>query len=234
MVIGLACYEFINNDVKFNISQIEKALQRCQNVDLLCFGEAFLQGFDAFCWDYNVDKTIAVSQNSAEIQQIEQLSKRYATDIAFGYLEKDCDKLYSSYAVIVDGKLAYNYRRISIGWKEYTKTDDHYAEGNCVLTFPYKERSLTVALCGDVWEFPQKFQNEDILIWPVYVDFSLQEWKTEESDYAKQAQTICNNVLMVNSLLKEPPCHGGCFYFSDGTTKKKLSFDTQDVLTIEI
>lgn len=150
MVIGLACYEFINNDVKFNISQIEKALQRCQNVDLLCFGEAFLQGFDAFCWDYNVDKTIAVSQNSAEIQQIEQLSKRYATDIAFGYLEKDCDKLYSSYAVIVDGKLAYNYRRISIGWKEYTKTDDHYAEGNCVLTFPYKERSLTVALCGDV------------------------------------------------------------------------------------
>lgn len=234
MVIGLACYEFINNDVKFNISQLEKALQRCQNVDLLCFGEAFLQGFDAFCWNYNVDKTIAVSQNSAEIQQIEQLSKRYATDIAFGYLEKDCDKLYSSYAVIVDGKLAYNYRRISIGWKEYTKTDDHYAEGCNVLTFAYKGRSLTVALCGDAWEFPQKFQNEDILIWPVYVDFSLQEWKTEESDYAKQAQFICNNVLMVNSLLKEPHCHGGCFYFSDGTTKKKLSFDTQDVLTVEI
>ncbi len=235
MVIGLACYEFINNDVKFNIGQIEKALQRCKNVDLVCFGEAFLQGFDAFCWNYNVDKTIAVSQNSAEIQQIERLSKHYATDIAFGYLEKVCDKLYSSYAVVIDGKLTHNYRRISIGWKEFSKTDKHYVEGNNVLTFDYKCHNLTVALCGDVWEFPQKFKNDDILIWPVYVDFSLQEWKNEERDYAKQAQSICNNVLMVNSLLKEPSCcHGGCFYFSDGTTKKKLSFDTQDVLMVEI
>lgn len=234
MVIGLACYEFINNDVKFNISQIEKALQHAPKVDLLCFGEAFLQGFDAFCWRYDTDKTIAVSWQSAEIQQIEQLSKRYATDIAFGYLEKDGDKLFSSYAVVIDGKLAHNYRRISIGWKEYTQTDEHYVEGNSVLTFNYKGRSLTVALCGDVWEFPQKFQNEDILIWPVYVNFSLQEWITEEHDYAKQAQLVCNNVLMVNSLSNNPPCHGGCFYFSNGTTKQKLPFNTQDVLIVKV
>lgn len=234
MVIWLACYEFINNDVKFNISQIEKALQHTPKVDLLCFGEAFLQGFDAFCWSYDTDKTIAVSQQSTEIKQIEQLSKRYATDIAFGYLEKDGDKLFSSYAVVIDGKLAHNYRRISIGWKEYTQTDEHYVEGNSVLTFNYKGHNLTIALCGDVWEFPQKFQNEDILIWPVYVNFSLQEWITEEHDYAKQAQLVCNNVLMVNSLSNNPPCHGGCSYFSNGTTQQKLPFDTQDILTVKV
>lgn len=48
MKIGLASYKFINQDLSFNLSQIEKAMQAAQgSVDLLCFGETFLQGFDA-------------------------------------------------------------------------------------------------------------------------------------------------------------------------------------------
>ena len=43
--------------IAFNISQIEKALSAAQGrVDLLCFGEAFLQGFDSLSWDYETDK----------------------------------------------------------------------------------------------------------------------------------------------------------------------------------
>lgn len=48
MILGLATYKFINNDIEFNISQIEKAIKSSENIDILCFGEAFLQGFDAF------------------------------------------------------------------------------------------------------------------------------------------------------------------------------------------
>ncbi|MBQ4273255.1 MAG: carbon-nitrogen hydrolase family protein, partial [Clostridia bacterium] len=88
-------------------------MQIADGVDLLCFGEAFLQGFDAFCWSYVNDKAVAISKNSNTMQRIENLSKQYATDLAFGYLEADGDSLYSSYAVIIDGKLAFNYRRIS-------------------------------------------------------------------------------------------------------------------------
>ena len=43
--IGLASYRFVNNDMRFNISQIEKGMKAAQGkADLLCFGEAFLQG----------------------------------------------------------------------------------------------------------------------------------------------------------------------------------------------
>lgn len=60
MYIGLAEYKFINNDIEFNISQIEKALQSSNNIDMLCFGETFLQGFDSFNWNYELDKEIAI------------------------------------------------------------------------------------------------------------------------------------------------------------------------------
>ena len=48
MRIGLASYEVKNKDVAFNLSQMERAMEKAQGkVELLCFGEAFLQGFDA-------------------------------------------------------------------------------------------------------------------------------------------------------------------------------------------
>lgn len=48
MRIGLASYEVKNKDVAFNLSQMERAMEKARGkVELLCFGEAFLQGFDA-------------------------------------------------------------------------------------------------------------------------------------------------------------------------------------------
>ena len=75
MKIGLAAYKFINNDIDFNISQIEKALQSSNNLDMLCFGEAFLQGFDAFNWNYDNDKKIAISKDSNIMKRLETMSK---------------------------------------------------------------------------------------------------------------------------------------------------------------
>ena len=52
MRIALASARVRNNDMAFNLSQMRKymAQAREQNADLVCFGEAFLQGFDAlFC-----------------------------------------------------------------------------------------------------------------------------------------------------------------------------------------
>lgn len=234
MVIGLASYKFINNDIEFNIRQIEKALQTTEKVDLLCFGEAFVQGFDALSWNYASDKTIAISKDSSIMKRLERLSKQYDTDLAFGYLEIDGEILYSSFAVVINGKLAFNYRRISVGWKEYFLTDQHYQEGTEVLTFAYKEHNITVALCGDLWEYPQKFESDDILIWPVYVNFTVDEWAEEETAYAKQALLACNHTLMINSLSERPACHGGCFYFIGGRIHQKLSFDTEGVLLVKI
>lgn len=234
MYIGLAAYKFINNDIEFNISQIEKALQSSNNIDILCFGEAFLQGFDAFNWNYDNDKKIAISKDSNIMKRLEKLSKEYNIDLAFGYLEIENDNLYSSYAIIINGKLAYNYRRITVGWKEYLLTDHHYKEGNGVLNFDYKDNSITIALCGDMWDCPDKFKSNDLLIWPVYVNFTIEEWKDEEIQYAKQALLACKNTLMINSLSENPESYGGCFYFKNGEIKEKLNYSIEGILIIEI
>lgn len=234
MILGLAAYKFINNEIEFNIKQIEKAIRSSKNIDMLCFGEAFLQGFDAFKWDYAKDKNIAISKDSNIMKSLEKMSKDYNIDLAFGYLEIDEDELYSSYAIIINGKLSYNYRRITIGWKEYFKTDFHYKEGKDILTFNYKGHNITIALCGDLWECPEKFKTDGILIWPVYVNFTIEEWKVEEIEYAKQALKACNNALMINSLSVNPNCYGGCFYFQNGKILKKLDFDTEGIISIKL
>ncbi|MBQ9580267.1 MAG: carbon-nitrogen hydrolase family protein, partial [Lachnospiraceae bacterium] len=55
--IALAAYKFINNDIEHNMGKIEKALKEVSGkVDLVCFGETFLQGFDSLNWNYGHDK----------------------------------------------------------------------------------------------------------------------------------------------------------------------------------
>lgn len=235
MIIGLASYKFINNDIQFNISQMEKAIKECnEKVDLLCFGEIFLQGFDSLTWKYEKDKEIAVSKDSITIQRIKDLSIKYNIDIAFGYIEIEDEKLYSSYAVIVKGELVANYRRITKNWKEYSITDEHYQEGKQITTFEYKDQKLSIALCGDLWICPEKFKTNNLLLWLIYVNFTLDEWKIEEQKYAKQAQKVSNNVLMVNSLSEEPISYGGSFYFKDGRIEQKLDYRNEKVLFVEI
>ena len=71
MRIGLAPYRFINSNVEYNICQVEKALKEASSkVDMLLFGETFLQGFDALTWEYNKDALIAVSQHSLEMTRL--------------------------------------------------------------------------------------------------------------------------------------------------------------------
>ena len=130
MKIGLAVYEFRNRDTAFNLSQMERAMRSARGkADLLCFGEAFLQGFDAFDWTYEADRERAVPADAEIIKRLCGMTARYGVDLLFGYLERAEDALYSSCAVLAEGKLIHNYRRISKGWKEYTRTDGHYREG---------------------------------------------------------------------------------------------------------
>ena len=240
MRFGLASYEFRNNDISFNLSQIEKAIKEAKekDVQLLCFGETFLQGFESLKWKYEDDKQVAVSLDSDEIYYIKELSRKYEIDLFVGYVELEPadEKLYSSYVLIESGRVKYNYRRISKNWKEYEKTDEHYCEGDTVEDIAYRGIKLSTGLCGDLWIFPERFKTDSILIWPVFVDFSLEEWKTEMLDYAQQANLISKNVLMVNSICKDEICvsHGGAFYLKNGEIMDKTKFDNEQVLVVEI
>lgn len=236
MKIGLVQYRSINNDIPFNLSQIERAAKACAGtVDLLCFGEAFLQGFDSLSWKYEEDKNVAVTKDSPEMQTVCDWSKEYGVAIAFGYIERENDTLYSSYAFIEDGELSRNYRRISIGWKDSSKTDRHYSEGEDVETFSFRGHAFEIALCGDLWDVTwEKFRTYAIILWPVYVNFSLEEWQEEEKEYAQQASRIARRVLMVNSLSEDPVSHGGTFDLNSGEIRNKVPYDVEDILMVEL
>ena len=236
MRIGLVSYRCENRNVSFNISQIERAMKHSLGkVDLLCFGEAFLQGFDALSWNYDTDQSIALALSSEAIIQLCDWTVRYGISLITGYIEKAQERLYSSCVVLSDGKIVHNYRRISKGWKEYSITDGHYCEGTEVGSFQLNGKEFCIALCGDLWDFPDRFRTEHLLLWPIYVNYTPEEWNSGMLDeYAAQAALAAKDVLMINPIDNEPENHGGAFHFRDGQTVKRLPFDKEEILFVNI
>lgn len=232
MRIGLAPYECRINDIEFNLSQIEKALKESGNADLVCFGEAFLQGFGAVTSEYEEDIQMAVEQDSLTMNRIKDLSVKYQKAVMTGYIEKENADIYSSCALVEDGKIVYNYRRISKNWKDYEITNEHYKEGKISSPFQFHGIEMNVALCGDLWIFQESFKSKGVFLWPVYVNFDLDE--AEAGEYAKQAQIACEKTLLVNPISKDPLSRGGAFYFEKGEIRKKAALDKEEVLIIEV
>lgn len=237
MKIALASQEFIDNNLEFNLNKLVMAMKEAKDkgADLISFGEAFLQGFDAFSWEFENDKKIAISQNSLVMKQLQQHTKNIGIDLFVGYLEIEDETLYSSYALIEDGVITYNYRRISKGWKEYYRTDEHYKEGTESILFNYRGKKCLASLCGDLWDYPEKFKLEqDILFWPIYVDFSIEEWKQNAIDeYKVQASETGSDVLMVNSVCR-PTGFGGCFHFKDNQIIQMLMPGNEGLLIVDV
>ena len=80
MRIGLVSYRCENRNVAFNLKQIETAMQRAQgSADFLCFGEAFLQGFECLDWEYKKDRNMALALTSEEITLIRKWTVQYGS-----------------------------------------------------------------------------------------------------------------------------------------------------------
>ena len=245
MKIALAGVRFRNGDIDFNMQQIRRFMQGAarQGAQLVCFGEAFLQGFDAFSWTYENDRDIAVSLQDEVFARLLSFTEEFGIDLLLGFLEREGDKLYSSCVLLGDGKMYAHYRRISIGWKEYTLTDNHYCEGDAVETFDYRGRKCAIALCGDLWDTTATMfkQDQEVLFWPVYINFSSEEWygsANERQAYADKAAEFGGNVLMINCVdetdASETPALGGCFWFRDGGIEAEWPLGSEGMLTIDI
>ena len=237
MRIALASARTMNRDIRYNLSQMEHYMADAQKkgAELVCFGETFLQGFDSPSWCFENDRAIAISTDSTVFSEICHMSMQYEIDVLFGYVELDGDLIYSSCALISSGKLHQNYRRISKGWKEYTKTDEHYREGDTVEVFHYKGKKCVIGLCGDLWDFPDHFNlDEDLLFWPVYVSWTVEEWENSiRSEYAEQAGRCCPNTLYINSIC-ECEALGGAAFFEKGTVKQELQINNEGLLLVEV
>ena len=237
MKIALVVAEIVDGNIEFNLSQMERFAKdsRRAGADLGCFGEAFLQGFNALSWQFDQDKNVAVATDSKIFSRIISLTKEIGIDILFGYNELDGEDIYSSCVLIENGGIIHNYRRISMGWKESSKTDGHYKEGNSVEVFDYKGKKCAIGLCGDLWDFPERFNlGEDVLFWPVYVSWTKEEWENGgKMEYAEQAKMCCPKTLYVNSICKED-AFGGAVFFVDGQIQRELAIYNEGILFVEI
>ena len=236
MRIGLVSFRCENGNISFNLGQIERAMAEAQGkAELLCFGEAFLQGFDSLCWDYEIDKAMAVERSAALIRRLCRLTARYGIALLVGYYEKERARIYSSCAVMADGEMVHNYRRISEGWKARSKADAHFCEGTETGDFRLFGKKMRIALCGDLWECPERFQTEQLLIWPVYVNFTPRAWENGLLyDYAAEAFLAAPDTLLINSLDTKPVNHGGAFRFQHGQVTERIPFDREAILLVDV
>lgn len=237
MKIALAPVKLKNKDVAFNMSQIKHYMQQAKenNAILICFGESYLQGFHCLTWNYDVDCKIAISVHSPIFQLLLNLTKEIGIDLLIGFYELDINSIYSSCALLSNGKIFHKYRYISKGWKNTSKADAHYREGNTVTCFTYHDKKCLLALCGDVWDQPKRFSlGQDLFFWLVYVGWTKEKWNSSEKNaYAKQAKYCCKTTLYVNSICIND-ANGGAALWMDGTIQAEVPMDTEKLLIVEI
>ena len=95
MKIALASARIRDRDIAYNLSQMERYMveARENGAELVCFGETFLQGFDALTWRFAEDRAMAVSTDSPLFAEICRLSAKHGIDLLFGYEELGGDAL---------------------------------------------------------------------------------------------------------------------------------------------
>ena len=244
MKCALASMGFINEDIEYNKNVIiQTMIKYAKDVDIVIFGEAFLQGFYGATFEVEHDSGLAISQDDSIIKEIGSVAKEYGVAVSFGFIEKAEDLFYSSQITIgSNGKVIDVYRRISPGWKEVT-ANEQYCEGKEFKTFEYKEQRIVVGLCGDLWfdENVVEIKNlsPDIVFWPVYTDFNYNEWnKSMKYEYAEQAGKVGGKVLYINSFCKDKDgdeiARGGSVLFVDGQIEKEIPSGNEDVLVVEV
>lgn len=245
MRIALAALGFINKDINYNKMVIIDTLNNLKNkVDIVLFGEAFLQGFDSLSFDYGEDKYIPLSIYSNVIREIIETAKENKIAVSFGFIEKEDNKVYSSQLTIdSEGNIVNLYRRVSKGWKEAYATEE-YCEGSSFSSFLFMGKRIVVALCGDLWyeENIKAIQelNANIVFWPVYTDFDYEEWNNKlKYEYLEQASKISSDVLYVNSYCIDKEdideiAKGGAIFFSKGKIISEKPAGKEDTLIVEI
>ncbi|MDO4754162.1 MAG: carbon-nitrogen hydrolase family protein [Bacillota bacterium] len=237
MKVCLAAVEQ-REDISYGISQIrhyaEKASQ--EGAELILFPEAFLQGFEGLIFDYQKDIQVTIGQRGSEMAEIRNIAKTNRIAIGLGYFEMHEGSIFSSYILITpNGDTAANYRRRSIGWKESFVNAD-YREGKEFVRFKLKDRTFGIVLCGDFWT--DDFLDEisaldcDCLLWPVYLDFSTEDWETTEyADYLERSAIMGIPVALVNAYVEdENRANGGAFVALHGKAICELKMGQPNLL----
>lgn len=222
------------DDLENNLALMEEAIIEVsrEGSDLLVFGEAFLQGFEAMSFRYREDVKKTLFVRSPEITRIRYRAREAHLGLAFGFYENEGGALYSSYLLIgKDGGIAGHYRRVSKGWKEAWACPD-YREGKDFTIFDFEGWKLCPLVCGDFWEdellsrIIDKDTELDLFLWPVHCDYKIEDWLEKECRaYRDRTRILSRPVLFVNNYIEEEGrAKGGVYLWQQGRTLDALPY----------
>jgi len=243
--IALASAPVINRDIDYNLNIILRTMEGLSgHADLVLFGESVLQGFDCLTWDYEADRQMALGLDDPRIAEICETAKENEIAVSFGFIERLDETLYSSQLVIdAAGEIVHNFHRVSVGWKEYWHTDEHYREGERFEVFPFGGKRMAIALCGDLWTDgrPEEMRalNADVVLWPIWCDYKAEEWNGSiNQEYAEQAALCGDCVLLVNPFCNDPDAEdsasGGASHYACGRIVAAEAAGSSGVLIVEV
>ncbi|WP_179393773.1 carbon-nitrogen hydrolase family protein [Lacticaseibacillus absianus] len=216
MRCALTAAPSLNGALSLNRQTLHRFVRANAGCDFVCFGEAFLQGFDGLTWAPLTDLSRGLALDGPELQALAAYARAQATGIATGYIERDGDTLYSSYLVLDrTGRRLANYRRITPGWREGHVDRTVYREGTQPVAFDYAGHRIGIGLCGDFWDAPATFAalSADVTLWPLYISYTPAEWAAGgAAEYAAQAAKVSAHVLMINALTPGDAYGGSCAF----------------------
>ena len=101
--------------------------------------------------------------------------------------------------------------------------------------FRYKGKRCVIGLCGDLWDYPERFAlGAEVLFWPVYTSWTAEEWeRSARADYAAQAGRCCPKALYINALCEED-AFGGAAFFENGAVRAELPMGREGLLFVEV
>ena len=240
MKLGLVSAYSHNNDAHQNIKTIVKYLSENHHLDFLLFSEAFIQGFNALSWNYDIDINIAIPKDSNIFNPIKEATKKYNISVGFGYYERDNKNIYCSYMIIDNcGNIINNFRRLSVGWKVVSRTNKYYQEGTKLIPFTLNNYNFMTIICGDLWDDNIKGRvidttlknNIDIILWPNHLDYEIKQFNEEIDDYKERSTDIKVPLLLIND--HSNSSHGGAVIFKDNHILKYLEMGNVGVLEFD-
>lgn len=244
MKAALAAVGFINENITHNLHVVLDTMKKCAGrADIVLFGEAFLQGFYAATFDPAHDAPLALAKEDATVAEIRAAAASLGIAVSFGFIEKDGDDFFSTQMTVgADGAILDVFRRVSPGWK-LPNAGACYREGSGFHTFDLCGKRVAAAICGDLW-FDEnvaaiKALAPDVILWPVYTDFSPASWNTARKlEYAAQAAKIGGKILYVNAVCLDRSedyiARGGAVLFDDGRIAAEIPSGSEALLFVTI
>lgn len=188
------------NDIQKNLKVILNEMKETKDVDLILFNEGYLQGFDAFNFEYKHDVEIARFQNSIEFASIKDVLKGKDLAIGLGYYENFKGGLYNSYMVLgKDGQDIINYRTNSKNWKTKNACAD-YREGEKLYSFKINDNEIGVLNSFDLLDEANlsKLINMDaeVDIFCCMGNLSKEEFKERKSEFLNVSEIFDKPILL--------------------------------------